>query len=122
AGGRLVVGAAVGVGDDAFKRAEALLEVGADFLVVDTAHGHSRGVLDMVRRLKSTTQVDIIAGNVATTDGTRALIDAGVAAVQCGVGRGSGGATRGVAGVCVPQVTAVDACAQLVGASCAAMG
>ena len=113
AGGRLVVGAAVGVGDDAFKRAEALLEVGADFLVVDTAHGHSRGVIDMVRRLKSTTQVDIIAGNVATTDGTRALIDAGVDAVKCGVGPGSVCTTRVVAGVGVPQVTAIHDCAQI---------
>jgi IMP dehydrogenase len=110
---RLVVGAAVGVGDEAFKRAQALLEVGVDFLVVDTAHGHSRGVLDMVRRLKSSTKVDIIAGNVATTEGARALIDAGVDAVKCGVGPGSVCTTRVVAGVGVPQVTAIYDCAQV---------
>ena len=113
ADGRLVVGAAVGVGDDAFKRAEALLEVGVDFLVVDTAHGHSRGVLDMVRRLKSSTDVDVIAGNVATADGARALIDAGVDAVKCGVGPGAACTTRIVAGVGVPQVTAIYDCAQV---------
>jgi IMP dehydrogenase len=113
AAGRLVVGAAVGVGDDAFKRAQALLEIGVDFLVVDTAHGHSRGVIDMVRRLKSSTTIDIIAGNVATADGARALIDAGVDAVKCGVGPGSVCTTRVVAGVGVPQVTAIYDCAQV---------
>jgi IMP dehydrogenase len=113
AGGRLVVGAAVGVGDDAFKRAEALLQVGVDFLVVDTAHGHSRGVLDMVRRLKSSTKLDVIAGNVATADGARALIDAGVDAVKTGVGPGSVCTTRVVAGVGVPQVTAIYDVAQV---------
>jgi IMP dehydrogenase len=113
AAGRLVVGAAVGVGDDAFKRAEALLDVGVDFLVVDTAHGHSRGVLDMVRRLKSSSNAEIIAGNVATADGARALIDAGVDAVKCGVGPGAVCTTRVVAGVGVPQVTAIYDCANL---------
>ncbi|MFL6239935.1 MAG: IMP dehydrogenase [Actinomycetes bacterium] len=109
--GRLVVGAAVGVGDDAFKRAEALLDVGVDFLIVDTAHGHSRGVLDMVRRIKSSLNAEVIAGNVATSDGARALIDAGVDAVKCGVGPGAVCTTRVVAGVGVPQVTAIYDCA-----------
>jgi IMP dehydrogenase len=113
AAGRLVVGAAVGVGDEAFKRAEALLEIGVDFLVVDTAHGHSRGVLDMVRRIKSSMQAEVIAGNVATGDGARALIDAGVDAVKCGVGPGAVCTTRVVAGVGVPQVTAIYDCAQV---------
>src|SRR3954464_14663766 len=113
AAGRLVVGAAVGVGDDAFKRAEALLQVGVDFLIVDTAHGHSRGVLDMVRRLKSSTTAEVIAGNVATADGARALIDAGVDAVKCGVGPGAVCTTRVVAGVGVPQVTAIYDCANV---------
>jgi IMP dehydrogenase len=115
AAGRLVVGAAIGVGDDAFKRAEALREVGVDFLVVDTAHGHSRGVLDMVRRLKASTSIEVIAGNVATADGARALIDAGVDAVKCGVGPGAACTTRIVAGVGVPQVTAIYDCAQVAG-------
>jgi IMP dehydrogenase len=113
ADGRLVVGAAIGVGEDSYKRAQALLEVGVDFLVVDTAHGHSQGVLDMVRRVKASTSVDVIAGNVATADGARALIAAGVDAVKVGVGPGSVCTTRVVAGVGVPQVTAIFDCAQV---------
>jgi IMP dehydrogenase len=113
ADGRLVVGAAVGVGEDAYKRALALLDIGVDFLVVDTAHGPSRGVLDMVRRLKSTTSVDVIAGNIATGDAASALIDAGADAVKVGVGPGSICTTRVVAGVGVPQVTAIHDCAKV---------
>jgi IMP dehydrogenase len=105
--GRLRVGAAVGVGSDALERAAALVEAEVDVLVVDTAHGHSHGVLDVVRRLKGTHDVELIAGNVATADGARALVDAGVDAVKCGVGPGAACTTRVVAGVGVPQVTAV---------------
>ena len=106
-GGRLVVGAAVGVGEDAKLRAQALIDAGADFLVVDTAHGHAQSVLDMVRQLKANTDVEVIGGNVATKEGARALIDAGVDGVKVGVGPGSICTTRVVAGVGVPQVTAI---------------
>ena len=105
--GRLVVGAAVGVGEDAERRAKALLEAGVDFLVVDTAHGHSRAVADMVRLLKDQTSIDIIGGNVATREGAQALIDAGADGVKVGVGPGSICTTRVVAGVGVPQVSAI---------------
>jgi len=111
--GRLVVGAAVGVGEDAFKRAMTLVDAGVDFLVVDTAHGHSRSVLEMVARVKSTVSVDVIGGNIATADAAQALIDAGADAVKCGVGPGSICTTRVVAGVGVPQVTAVYEAAQV---------
>jgi IMP dehydrogenase len=110
--GRLRVGAAVGVGSDALERAAALVEAEVDVLVVDTAHGHSHGVLDVVRRLKGTHDVELIAGNVATADGARALVDAGADAVKLGVGPGSICTTRIVAGVGVPQVTAVYDVAQ----------
>jgi IMP dehydrogenase len=105
--GRLVVGAAVGVGADAKRRAQALAEAGADFVVVDTAHGHSQAVLDMVGQLKANLQVEIIGGNVATAAGAQALADAGVDGVKVGVGPGSICTTRVVAGVGVPQVTAI---------------
>jgi IMP dehydrogenase len=105
--GRLVVGAAVGVGEDAYKRARALVDAGVDVLVVDTAHGHSRGVLDMVGRLKADTAVEVVGGNVATYDGAAALVDAGADGVKVGVGPGSICTTRVVAGVGVPQVTAI---------------
>lgn len=108
ADGRLVVGAAVGVGEDAEKRASALVEVGVDFVVVDTAHGHSRAVLDMVRRIKAETGVEVIGGNVATFDGAKALVDAGADGVKVGVGPGSICTTRVVAGVGVPQITAIN--------------
>ncbi|HVE64432.1 MAG TPA: IMP dehydrogenase [Mycobacteriales bacterium] len=111
ADGRLVVGAAVGVGDDAFKRAQLLVDAGVDFVVVDTAHGHSRAVLDMVARLKATTSVDIVGGNVAARAGAQALIDAGADGIKVGVGPGSICTTRVVAGVGVPQVTAIYECA-----------
>lgn len=108
--GRLLVGAAVGFFGDAWDRSVALAEAGVDVLVVDTANGHARLMLDMVRRLKSdpaTRDVQIIGGNVATREGAQALVDAGVDAVKVGVGPGSICTTRVVAGVGVPQVTAI---------------
>jgi IMP dehydrogenase len=105
--GRLVVGAAVGVGEDGKRRAQALTDVGADFLVVDTAHGHAQAVLDMIAEVKANVSVDVIGGNVATRAGAQALIDAGADAVKVGVGPGSICTTRVVAGVGVPQVTAI---------------
>ena len=83
--GRLVVGAAVGVGDDSYTRARTLIDAGVDFIIVDTAHGHSMAVIDMVRRLKTDTQVDVIGGNIATKDAAQALIDAGADALKVGV-------------------------------------
>ena len=110
--GRLRVGAAVGVGSDAIERAEALADADADVLVVDTAHGHSAGVLEVVRRIKSRRSIELVAGNVATREAAQALIDAGADAVKAGVGPGSSCTTRIVAGVGVPQVTAIHDCAQ----------
>jgi IMP dehydrogenase len=105
--GRLMTGAAVGVGADAKRRAQALIDAGADLLVVDTAHGHSQAVLDMIAQLKANTRAEIVGGNVATRAGAQALIDAGADAVKVGVGPGSICTTRVVAGVGVPQVTAI---------------
>jgi IMP dehydrogenase len=106
--GRLRVAAATSVGEDGFERSELLMDAGADLLVVDTAHGHSQRVLDAVRRIKrASNAVQVIAGNVATADGTKALIDAGADAVKIGIGPGSICTTRIVAGVGVPQLTAV---------------
>ncbi|MDJ0789177.1 MAG: IMP dehydrogenase [Myxococcota bacterium] len=106
--GRLRCGAAVGVGPDSTERAEALIQAGADVIVVDTAHGHSQGVLDTIRELRECfPELSLIGGNVATADGTEALIKAGVSAVKVGVGPGSICTTRVVAGVGVPQLTAV---------------
>jgi len=110
--GRLRVGAAVGVGTDALERAAALVDAEVDILIVDTAHGHSHGVLDVVRRIKGEHDVELVAGNVATGDGALALVDAGADAVKVGVGPGSICTTRVVAGVGVPQVTAVYEAAQ----------
>jgi IMP dehydrogenase len=107
AAGRLVVGAAVGVGEDAKRRIQALTDAGVDFLVVDTAHGHSQAVIDMVAQVKAMVDVDVIGGNVATRAGAQALIDAGADAVKVGVGPGAICTTRVVAGVGVPQVTAI---------------
>jgi IMP dehydrogenase len=112
--GRLRVGAAVGVGPDAFERAGALVEAGADVLVVDTAHGHSRAVPEMVRRIKDEWDVEVIAGNVATAEAAEALADAGADAVKVGVGPGATCTTRVVAAVGVPQVTAVYEAARAV--------
>lgn len=108
--GRLRVGAAIGFFGDAWERAEALRDAGVDVIVVDTANGQSQGVIDMVTRLKTDAtfeHIDVIGGNVATREGARALIDAGVDAVKVGVGPGSICTTRIVAGVGVPQVTAI---------------
>jgi IMP dehydrogenase len=105
--GRLRVAAAVGVGDDAYKRARTLVDAAVDVLIVDTAHGHQRAVLEMVARLKKDTPVDVIGGNVATYAGAKALVDAGADAVKVGVGPGAICTTRVVAGVGVPQITAV---------------
>ncbi len=110
ASGRLMVAAAVGVGQDAWERSMSLIEAGVDVLIVDTAHGHNRAVTEMVARLKAepfAKNVDIIGGNVATREGAQALVDAGADAVKVGVGPGSICTTRVVAGVGVPQVTAV---------------
>ncbi|CAM3843244.1 IMP dehydrogenase [Nocardiopsis rhodophaea] len=107
ADGRLVVGAAVGVGPDAEQRAKALMDAGADFIVVDTAHGHSAGVMEMIAKLKANSRADIIGGNISTRAAAQALIDAGADAVKVGVGPGSICTTRVVAGVGAPQVTAV---------------
>ncbi len=106
--GRLRVAAATGVGDDGVSRAEALLDAETDVIVVDTAHGHSRGVLSTVERIKKLSNyTQIIAGNVATPDGARALIDAGADAVKVGIGPGTICTTRVVAGVGVPQLSAI---------------
>ncbi len=105
--GRLVVAAAIGVGEDAKRRAQAMIDAGADVLVVDTAHGHSQAVLDMVAELKANGRVEVIGGNVATRAGAQALIDAGADGVKVGVGPGSICTTRVVAGVGVPQITAI---------------
>jgi IMP dehydrogenase len=111
--GRLRCGAAVGIARDTLERAEALVAAHVDVLVVDTAHGHSQGVLDMVRRLRRThPKVDLIAGNVATAEATEALIDLGVDAVKVGIGAGSICTTRVIAGIGVPMITAVMECAR----------
>ncbi len=111
--GRLRVGAAVGVTADTIDRVSALLKAGADLVVVDTAHGHSRGVIDMVRSVRRRfPHLDLIAGNVGTAEATRDLIRAGVDAVKVGIGPGSICTTRVVAGVGVPQVTAIFECAK----------
>lgn len=108
--GRLLVGAAVGVGPDAWERSMALVEAGADMLIVDTAHGHNSAVLEMIRKLKAepfAKHTDIVGGNVATREGAQAIVDAGADGVKVGVGPGSICTTRVVAGVGVPQITAV---------------
>jgi IMP dehydrogenase len=106
---RLLVGAAVGVGGDTEQRVEALVAAGVDVVVVDTAHGHSQGVLDRVHWVKKTfPQVQVVGGNIVTGDAALALMDAGADAVKVGVGPGSICTTRIVAGVGVPQITAID--------------
>ncbi len=105
--GRLLVGAAVGPGPELLERAAALVEAGVDVLVVDSAHGHSKGVLEAVRALKERFSVEVIGGNVATAEGARALAEAGADAVKVGIGPGSICTTRVVTGVGVPQITAV---------------
>ena len=106
--GRLRVAAASGVGEEGFARSQALIDAGVDLVVIDTAHGHAQGVLDAVARIKKqSNNVQVMAGNVATAEGTKALIDVGVDAVKVGIGPGSICTTRIVAGVGVPQLTAV---------------
>ncbi len=108
--GRLRVGAAIGVGQ--MDRAKALVDAGVDVLVLDSAHGHSKGIIDTVKKIKEELVVDVIAGNVATAAATEALIEAGVDAVKVGIGPGSICTTRIVAGVGVPQISAIDECAE----------
>lgn len=111
--GRLKVAAAIGVTSDVEDRVEALLDAKADVLVIDTAHGHSKGVLQTIRRLrKAFPHLELIAGNVATYDATKALIEAGVSAVKVGIGPGSICTTRVIAGIGVPQITAIYDCAK----------
>jgi IMP dehydrogenase len=113
--GRLRIGAAVGFFGDGYARAMALIEAGVDVIIVDTAHGHSAAVVDMIRKLKAeplATEVDIVGGNVATFEGAKALVDAGADGVKVGVGPGSICTTRVVAGVGVPQVTAIQEAAR----------
>lgn len=110
--GRLLVGAAVGVTNDGMRRIEKLVEAGVDVIVIDTAHGHSKGVMDQVQAVrKAYPDLNIVAGNVATGEATKALIEAGANIVKVGIGPGSICTTRVVAGVGVPQITAVHECA-----------
>jgi IMP dehydrogenase len=110
--GRLRVGAAIGPGSDRRERADALVDADVDVLVIDTAHGHSKNVLEAVRETRRRhPKVELVAGNVATADGTRALIEAGVDAVKVGIGPGSICTTRVIAGIGVPQITAIADCA-----------
>ncbi|MBW7887598.1 MAG: IMP dehydrogenase, partial [Bacteroidetes bacterium] len=109
--GRLRVGAAVGVTADTLDRVDALVKAGVDVVVIDTAHGHSKGVLEMIKRVKSKFSLEIIAGNVATAEATVDLIKAGADCVKIGIGPGSICTTRIIAGIGVPQVTAVMECA-----------
>ena len=114
--GRLRVAAASSVGDSGFARSEQLVDAGVDIVVVDTAHGHSAGVIEAVKRIKAQSNaVQVIAGNVATAEATKALIDAGADAVKVGIGPGSICTTRMVAGVGVPQLTAIMDCAGAAG-------
>ena len=108
--GRLVVGGAIGVGQ--LDRAKALVDAGCDVLVLDSAHGHSKGILDTVKKIKESMEVDVIAGNIATAEAVEALIEAGADGVKVGIGPGSICTTRIVAGVGVPQISAIDECAQ----------
>ena len=112
--GRLLAGAAVGIARDTMERVEALFKAGADVIVVDTAHGHSTGVLDLVSKIKTAyPQLDLIAGNVATGEATEDLIKAGADAVKVGIGPGSICTTRVIAGIGVPQITAVMDCVEI---------
>jgi IMP dehydrogenase len=112
--GRLRVGAAVGPTADMDERVQALLKAGADVIVIDTAHGHSQGVIDAVRHLKSTYPgIELVAGNIATADAAEALIKAGADAIKVGIGPGSICTTRVVAGIGVPQITAISECSRI---------
>jgi IMP dehydrogenase len=114
--GRLRVAAAVGTGPDSLERLEALVAAGVDVIVVDTAHGHARSVIETVAKMRANFEVDIIAGNVATAEATAALIDAGADGVKVGIGPGSICTTRVVAGIGVPQITAIFDCASVAAA------
>lgn len=111
--GRLRVGAAVGISGDTIERVTELINAGADVIVVDTAHGHSQGVLDMVKKIKNSFDIDLIAGNVATAEGTYDLINAGADCIKVGIGAGSICTTRVIAGVGIPQMTSVLECAKV---------
>jgi len=112
--GRLRVGAAVGPTPDVEARIDALIRAGVDVIAIDTAHGHSQGVLDTIRRIKSTfPNIELIAGNIATADAAEALISAGVSAIKVGIGPGSICTTRVVAGIGVPQITAISECSKV---------
>ncbi len=112
--GRLRVGAAIGVGEEAVERADVLAKAGVDVLVIDTAHGHSKGVIETVKSLRRRfSKIEIIAGNVATAEATKDLISAGVSAVKVGVGPGSICTTRIIAGAGVPQLTAIRDCSKI---------
>ena len=108
--GRLRVGAAVGMGKDVLERVQALADAHVDTIIVDTAHGHSSGVLGTTEKIKSLVSVDVIAGNVATSDGVKALVDSGVDGVKVGIGAGSSCTTRIIAGAGVPQLSAIMNC------------
>ena len=108
--GRLMVGAAVGTGEDTMLRTELLVNAGVDVLVIDTAHGHSKAVIDTLKKIKKKYSVEVVAGNVATAEGTLDLIKAGADAVKIGIGPGSICTTRIVAGAGVPQLTAIKDC------------
>ena len=111
--GRLRVGAAVGVTGDTIERVDALVKAGVDVVIIDTAHGHSMGVIEMLKKVKSKFTIDVIAGNVGTAEATKDLIKAGADCIKIGIGPGSICTTRVVAGVGVPQVTAVMECASM---------
>lgn len=112
--GRLLVAAAVGVGHDLSDRLDAIVAAKVDIIVVDTAHGHSQGVIDTIRRIKQTfPHVELIAGNIATAAAAEALIDVGVDAIKVGIGPGSICTTRVIAGIGVPQITAIHDCASV---------
>jgi IMP dehydrogenase len=108
--GRLVVGGAIGVGQ--LDRAKALVDAGVDVLVLDSAHGHSKGIIDTVKKIKETMEIDVIAGNIATKEAVESLIEAGADGVKVGIGPGSICTTRIVAGVGVPQISAIAECAE----------
>lgn len=113
--GRLRVAAAIGIAGDTLERAKALVDAGVDALVIDTAHGHTKGVIDMVKQVKRTfSDVEVVAGNIATPEAARALVEAGADAVKVGIGPGSICTTRVIAGVGVPQLTAVLDCARAI--------
>lgn len=112
--GRLRVGAAIGIAKDTLERAEALIGANADVLVIDTAHGHSAGVMEMIKQVRAAfPAIDLIAGNVATGEATQALIDLGVDAVKVGIGSGSICTTRIIAGIGMPMITSIQDCAKV---------